>query len=142
MFGQKSKEPEPTFNMKPEKSVSSNKIKTLLSEGCKFEGNFYSPEYTKIDGIVTGNLSGESGLVIGQKGIINGDISSVEVIIEGNVKGNIHAHKLEIKKGGLLNGDVFVDYIVIDYGAIFNGTCKINENIQQENKAFEVPDNN
>jgi cytoskeletal protein CcmA (bactofilin family) len=139
MFGQKTKDSEPsTFTMKPEKS---SQIKTLLSEGCKFDGNLYSPEYTKIDGVVTGNLSGESGLVIGQKGIINGDISSVEVVIEGNVKGNIRAHKCEIKKGGILVGDVFVDYIVIDYGAVFNGTCKINENIQQENSAFEVPNN-
>ncbi len=91
MFGQKAKDSQPSsYSMKTEKS---SQIKTLLSEGCKFDGNLYSPEYTKIDGVVTGNLSGESGLVIGQKGIINGDISSVEVIIEGNVKGNIRAHK-------------------------------------------------
>jgi len=137
MFGQRNKEPynPPVFNSKPEK----NQVKTLLGDGCKFEGNLYSPEYTKIEGIVTGNLSGESGLVIGSKGVIGGDISSVEVIIEGSVRGNIRAHKLEIKKGGKLYGDVFVDFIVIEYGALFNGTCKINESSQQDNEAFETP---
>jgi len=137
MFGQKNKDlfNSPAFNLKPDKNL----IKTMLSEGCKFEGNFYSPEYTKIDGVITGNLNGESGLVIGSKGIITGDVSSVEVIIEGKVTGNIKAHKLEIRKGGILTGDVFVDFIVIEYGALFNGTCKINETTQEDNEVFETP---
>jgi cytoskeletal protein CcmA (bactofilin family) len=135
MFGQKEKDSQPVFTLKPEKS----QVKTLLGEGCKFDGNLYSPEYTKIDGIVTGNLSGESGLVIGTKGNIKGDVSSVEVIVEGNVKGTIKAHRLEIRKGGILTGDVFVDLITIQEGAVFNGTCNINENAQQDNEAFDVP---
>ena len=135
MFGQKEKDSQPAFTLKPEKS----QVKTLLGEGCKFDGNLYSPEYTKIDGIVTGNLSGESGLVIGTKGIIKGDVSSVEVIVEGNVKGTIRAHRLEIKRGGILTGDVFVDLITIQEGAVFNGTCNINENVQQDNEAFDAP---
>ena len=135
MFGQKEKDSQPVFTLKPEQS----QVKTLLGEGCKFDGNLYSPEYTKIDGIVTGNLSGESGLVIGTKGNIKGDVSSVEVIVEGNVKGTIKAHRLEIRKGGILTGDVFVDLITIQEGAVFNGTCNINENAQQDNEAFDVP---
>ena len=135
MFGQKEKDSQPVFTLKPEKS----QVKTLLGEGCKFDGNLYSPEYTKIDGIVTGNLSGESGLVIGTKGNIKGDVSSVEVIVEGNVKGTIKAHRLEIRKGGILTGDGFVDLITIQEGAVFNGTCNIYENAQQDNEAFDAP---
>jgi len=138
MFGQKEKDIQPSFSLKSEKSP----VKTLLGEGCKFEGNLYSPEYTKIDGVVTGRLSGESGLIIGSKGNIKGDISSVEVIIEGNVTGNVKAHKCEIRKGGNLTGDVFVDLISIHEGAVFNGTVKINESTPREdNEAFEVPAN-
>ncbi|MBM4158635.1 MAG: polymer-forming cytoskeletal protein [Ignavibacteria bacterium] len=130
MFGQKNKESlkdtlKDTF-VNPVSKSEQNKIKTVISEGCKFEGNLYFPDYTRIDGRVVGNLSGENGVVIGDKGLINGDVSSVEVIIYGEVKGNVKAHKLEIKKGGRLNGDVDIELLLMDQGAIFNGNCRMN----------------
>jgi cytoskeletal protein CcmA (bactofilin family) len=136
MFGQKTKDsiPPPASVTKPEKS----QVRTLLSAGCRFEGTLYSPEYTKIDGFVNGNLSGESGLIIGEKGIINGNISSVEVTICGNVTGDIKTHKLEIKKGGRLTGDAYVDYIIVEYGGYFHGSCKMNEKNEKEEEPGEL----
>jgi len=140
MFGKKEQEKEnesASFTTKP----TQNQIRTLISEGCKFEGNLFSPAYTRIDGIVRGNLTGESGLIIGDKGIIEGDVTSIEVVIYGDVKGNIKAHKLEIKKGGKVHGDVVIDHLVMDYGAKFVGHCKMNDSGDASSEAYELPDN-
>ena len=93
MFGQKNKE-DTSYSAPIIPKSDSGQIKTLISEGCKFEGNLFSPSNVRIDGIVTGNLTGENVLIIGEKGIIKGDIISVEATIYGHVTGNIKAHKL------------------------------------------------
>jgi cytoskeletal protein CcmA (bactofilin family) len=138
MFGQKNKES--SINSMPNKSESTQ-IKTLISEGCRFEGNLFSPSNTRIDGYVTGNLTGENGLIIGEKGSIVGDISAIEAVIYGMVRGNIKAHKLEIKGTGKILGDVIVDHIVMEYGSHFNGNLKMNEPREEIKKdAFDLPE--
>jgi cytoskeletal protein CcmA (bactofilin family) len=138
MFGQKTKDN--NISSMPTKSEQSP-IKTLISEGCRFEGNLYSPSNTRIDGYVTGNLTGENGLVIGEKGSIVGDISAIEAVIYGMVRGNIKAHKLEIKGTGKILGDCVVDHIVMEYGSHFNGNLKMNEPREDIKKeAFELPE--
>ena len=129
MFGQKDKQ---TFPISTSSKSDNAQIKTLISEGCKFEGDLFSPDYTRIDGNVIGHLRGEGGLVIGEKGVIDGDVSSVEVAVYGIVNGNVKAHKLEIKKGGSVMGDVSVDDLIMEQGSKFNGQSKMTETTGQE----------
>jgi cytoskeletal protein CcmA (bactofilin family) len=139
MFGQKNKETSSSTGLTTKSEQS--QIKTLISEGCRFEGNLFSPSNTRIDGYVTGNLTGENGLVIGEKGSIVGDISAIEAVIYGMVRGNIKAHKLEIKGTGKILGDVVVDHIVMEYGSHFNGNLKMNEPREEIKKdAFDLPE--
>jgi cytoskeletal protein CcmA (bactofilin family) len=142
MFGKKETERQDTFETSNTNLRNSNQtqIRTLISEGCKFEGNLYSPAYTRIDGIVRGNLTGESGLIIGDKGTIDGDITSIEVTIYGSVKGNVKAHKLEVKKGGKIYGDIIVDHLLMEHGAVFIGHCKMNEGNSGSTEVFDLPD--
>ena len=128
MFGQKDKQ---TFPISTSSKSDNAQIKTLISEGCKFEGDLFSPDYTRIDGNVIGHLRGEGGLVIGEKGVIDGDVSSVEIAVYGKVNGNIKAHKLEIKRGGSVLGDVSVDHLIMEHGSKFNGQSKMTETTEQ-----------
>lgn len=135
MFGNKPKEPayrENSYNEEVRTPVrssspSQDKVLTLISEGCKFEGNLSSPSTTKIDGHVVGNLRGESGIIIGEKGIVEGNVNAVDIVIHGTVKGNIKAHKLEIKKSGSLDGDLVVEELVTESGSRFNGNSKMGD---------------
>lgn len=130
MFGNKSKETTYSEEVRTSpKSFNSpqEKILTLISEGCKFEGNLSSPSTTKIDGHVVGNLRGESGIIIGEKGVVEGNVNAVDVIIYGNVKGNVKAHKLELKRSGSLEGDIIIEELATETGSKFNGTVKMGD---------------
>ncbi len=107
----------------PSKLASSKEIRTLIGEGCKVEGNFFIPNATRIDGIIKGDLTGDSGVVIGGNGRIEGNISASEAIIYGTVVGNVDVHRLELKKGSSMNGDVTVVNLVTEQGCTFNGKC-------------------
>lgn len=104
---------------------NNEEIRTLIGEGCVFEGNLSVSSSARIDGTVKGNVKGQGTLVIGESGNIEGDIESLELIIYGKVKGNVKTPKLYIKQGAMLNGDVYVDSLVIEEGAVFNGKCQM-----------------
>lgn len=129
MFGNKSKESVHTEEVKTSFRANfqgqQDKILTLISNGCKFEGNLSSPSTTKIDGHVVGNLRGESGIIIGEKGIVEGNVNAVDVTINGTVKGNVKAHKLALGKVGSLDGDIVVEELITEAGFKFNGLCKM-----------------
>ena len=99
----------------------------------KIEGNFFIPTATRIDGVIKGDLTGDSGIVIGNQGMVEGNICASEVVVYGNVTGNIETVKLELKKGSFLNGNVSVTQLITESGCSFNGKCSMNDNVKQMN---------
>jgi cytoskeletal protein CcmA (bactofilin family) len=125
MFG---KEKSREFSDTPIVSKSSSKdIKTLIGEGCKVEGNFFIPTNTRIDGAVKGDLTGDSGIVVGVNGSVEGNIVASEVVNYGNIQGNIETQRLELKKGSSLNGDITTSQLNAELGSSFNGKCTMSE---------------
>lgn len=135
MFGKKERQEE--YETPVVSKSSSKDVKTLIGEGCKIEGNFYIPTFSRIDGLIKGDLTGESGIIIGNQGKVEGNITAQEVIIYGSVRGNIETQRLDIKKGATLNGDIIVSHLVTEQGSVFNGLCKMN--LEQDN-ITELPD--
>jgi len=111
---------------KKETELSSQEVRTILGPGCLFEGNLALPEgLTRIDGEVIGNIKGNGGLIIGEKGFVKGDLSFENVVVYGKVHGNIRARSLEIRASGRVDGDVQVQELMIEKGAIYNGKCSM-----------------
>lgn len=137
MFGNKTKESMHTEEVKAPVRTNlqgpQDKVLTLISDGCKFEGNLSSPSTTKIDGHVVGNLRGESGIIIGEKGVVEGNVNAVDVTIYGTVKGNVKAHKLELRRTGTLDGDISIEELVTEAGSKFNGTSKMGDDKSKSN---------
>jgi len=104
---------------------NSEEIRTLIGEGCVFEGNLTISSSARIDGHVKGNVRGQGTLVIGESGHIEGDIESSELIIYGKVTGNVKTPRLYLKEGAHLNGDIQTDTLVIEEGAVYNGRCQM-----------------
>jgi cytoskeletal protein CcmA (bactofilin family) len=129
IFGNKKKE---------ERSVSksdASQITTLIGESCVFEGNVTTTSSTRIDGQLKGKITGEYSLIVGENGIVQGEIKAAETIVYGRVEGIIESGKLEIKSSGAVVGDVFIEKFTVDDGASFNGRCEMTDS--QENVMFE-----
>lgn len=81
----------------------------------------------RIDGKLEGHLSCKSKVVIGATGIITGDIICRNADISGTVEGTIRVTELlHLKKTARLKGDILTQKLVVDEGAVFDGSSRMD----------------
>jgi cytoskeletal protein CcmA (bactofilin family) len=103
-------------------------ISTLISEGSILDGNLKAPAVARIDGQLNGDVIVEEGLILGEKGSIKGNILTKELVIYGVVNGNIQSNSLEIKSTGRVNGEIRTQTLIVENGAIYNGSLSMANN--------------
>lgn len=98
-----------------------------VGQGLHVQGEISGQEDLQIDGRVEGNIVlGEHRLTIGPSAKVTADIAAREVVVFGNVKGNLRARdRIEIKKDGSVVGDLATARIMIEDGAYFKGSIEI-----------------
>jgi cytoskeletal protein CcmA (bactofilin family) len=101
--------------------INQQEISTIIGEGYTFTGELRGASAIRIEGTVIGNINVEGGVVLGEKGKVEGDIITRSAIIYGTINGNVKSVQLEIKKTGLVNGDIATDSLEIELGAQYNG---------------------
>lgn len=99
-------------------------VETVLGAGSDFRGQITAKGSIRIDGRIEGNVSSEEAVIIGERGMVKGNISGKTVLISGKVNGNVaSAKRLEITPTGQLQGDIHTPRLVIAEGVIFKGNC-------------------
>jgi len=116
------------------KDLNQQEISTIIGLGFTITGELKGKAVIRIDGTVIGNVNVEGGIVLGEKGMIKGDIQTASAIIYGTVNGNVKTQNLEIKKTGRVNGDIKTDTIEIELGAQYNGKLEMHQPGKTEDK--------
>ncbi len=103
----------------------------IVGAGTSITGDFATTGNVRIDGTFEGKISTNGKLIVGRAAKINGGISCQNADIEGCVTANIEvAEHLSLKSTAKVIGDVCVDKISIEPGAVFVGHCKMAEDKQ------------
>ena len=111
-------------------------INTIIGGNSKIEGLLTAAESTRIDGLLEGKIMSESSVIIGEHGLVRGDIDAVEILVAGTVYGNLRAQeRIQLTETGRVLGDIFTKTLVIDEGASFKGNCTME--VLEEKKAPE-----
>ena len=111
---------------KKKPSLSEQNISTLIGEDCVINGNINAKDYMRIDGMIHGNVTIEHGLILGEKGVINGDVKTQEIIVYGTVNGDLYSKKLELKSSGKIKGSITTEQAQMDAGAVYNGSMSMH----------------
>lgn len=103
-------------------SNSSNTI----GKGTVLEGNIETYGNIRIEGKIIGNVKSKSKIALGNSSNIQGNIIAQNADIEGEVKGKIEITELLVLKAtAIINGDIVTGKLVVEPGAVFNGSCKM-----------------
>ncbi len=123
MFGAK--------DQKKEGPVNLDVVETIIGANSEVTGDVSSAGSVRIDGKLLGTVQAKGNVIVGEKGLLEGNAFANNVVVAGKIKGNIKANqKVEINASGSLEGDMSAKTIVIEDGALFSGNCKMESEEQ------------
>jgi cytoskeletal protein CcmA (bactofilin family) len=95
-----------------------------LTAGSKITGTINADSDYRIDGIIDGELQCSGKVVIGEAGKVKGTIICQNAEILGLLEGKITCNQqLSLRSSGKIVGDVNTKTLIVEPGALFNGTC-------------------
>lgn len=108
---------------------------TLIGAGTTLKGDLSSNGDLRIDGTIIGNISSSAKIIVGNSGVVEGDISGNQADIVGKVSGNIRAKELlQLRGESVVTGNLYAGKLQVEPSATFNGQCHMGANIVEMNK--------
>ena len=97
---------------------------TFLGKGVAFKGKAKFDSSVRIDGHFDGQIVSQDTLIIGEGGVVKGEITCETIISSGKIEGNIVAsQKVQLLKPAVLIGGVRAPSFSVEEGVVFHGTC-------------------
>jgi len=95
---------------------------SIISADVVIRGTLFSTGDVQIDGKLEGDIRA-SGLVVGEKAIITGDVHAEEATIRGCVEGDISARRTQLCSTCHVEGNLLNEALSVEMGAFFEGNC-------------------
>ena len=108
---------------------SDSRNAATIGKAVKVVGQIFTKEDLYVDGDVEGTIESQDNKVtIGPNGRVQASIKARDVIILGQVQGNVEtSDKVDIRKDAKLVGDIVTSRISIEDGALFKGSIDIKK---------------
>ena len=103
---------------------------TLISSGTTIKGDISSNSDLRIDGTIIGNINSNAKIVIGNSGVVEGDIHGNNADIVGKTSGTIKVKELlQLRGECVVNGNIYAGKLQVEPTATFNGQCHMGANV-------------
>ena len=103
---------------------------TLISSGTTIKGDINSNADLRIDGTIIGNITSSAKIVIGNSGVVEGDIFGNNADIVGKSSGTIKVKELlQLRGDCVVNGNIYAGKLQVEPTATFNGQCHMGANV-------------
>jgi cytoskeletal protein CcmA (bactofilin family) len=111
------------------RSIKDGALSGFVGNGTVLTGETSFKSMLRIDGQLTGKINSEAGtLIVGNQGLVEADVQVAIATIHGTVNGDIVAtQRLELGRTARVTGNVTTPSLMIEQGAMFEGSCKMSE---------------
>src|SRR5215213_857786 len=118
------------------KDIKEGTLSGFVGGGTVVTGEANFKAMMRIDGHMSGRVNSSSGtLIVGANGKVDANIEVAVAIIHGTINGDIIAtQRLELGRAAKVNGNIQTPSLVIEQGAVFEGTCKMVQMSQAADK--------
>ena len=115
-----------TNNKQEMKRTENTAVVNMIGRDTTINGDVQSKGDIRIDGTLKGSVSTEGKVVLGQEGIIEGDVVCKNADVSGILKAKITVSQLlSLKSTAKLNGDIITNKLSVEPGAAFSGSCSM-----------------
>ena len=106
---------------------SAGELNGFLDSGSRIQGELSFEDSFRIDGAINGKVRSQGELVVGEHGVVEGEIEVGTLYISGTVRAKVRAfQRIEITAKGRVHGELSTPSLVIEEGALFEGACSMD----------------
>jgi len=105
---------------------------TVIGKGVYLEAiRMTGQESVRIEGMFKGNLDIDGSLVLGEEGVITGDVNAHYFLVAGEVNGNIKCStQLHLASTAKVEGNVETPSLIVDEGSQVSGGYTVGQDKQ------------
>ncbi len=109
------------------KDIKEGTLSGFVGGGTVVTGEANFKAMMRPDGHLSGRVNSTSGtLIVGANGKVDANIEVAVAVIHGTINGDIIAtQRLELGRAAKVNGNIQTPSLIIEQGAVFEGSCKM-----------------
>ena len=112
---------------------------SLIAPGLAIEGKIEGTGHVRIAGRFKGEVSVKGDLTIEQGAHISGEIRAENIVVRGEVEGNIYATALvELSESGVLTGDLKASSLSVAAGSRMRGKVEFGWGEREADKVVPI----
>ncbi len=114
---------------RPEPARTRGEGMANIGKSISIKGDLTGNEDIQVEGTVEGRVElPNNQFTIGADGKVRAEINAKQVVVIGQVNGNIHAtERVEVQATGVVNGDVSAPRLIVHEGAVINGSIEMTK---------------
>jgi cytoskeletal protein CcmA (bactofilin family) len=110
------------------RAATKEPIENVLGQSLTIRGDLTATGGFRIDGTIEGSVESKAAIVIGESGVVRGDVRGTDIVVAGQVVGNITCSgHLEILAKGRIEGDIDAKSVRIETGGVFRGLSRMGD---------------
>lgn len=118
--------PAPVEVREKEPTVAEKQATTVIASDVCLEGNIVAGGHVYIHGTLKGNVDAKENLIkVMRGGVIEGNISCRELIIDGSVNGQCQCDIVDICENGTVTGTLTYRTLAVKKGGVFTGQAEV-----------------
>ena len=107
----------------------------IITDGTVIKGDIIASGDFRLDGKLEGNIQLNGKLVIGDSGLVNGNVLCQNANIIGTVNGNLSVKELlSLHSSARVRGDILINKLSIEPGAAFSGKCRMIDEVKAQHE--------
>ena len=109
------------------RDIKEGTLSGFVGGGTDVTGEANFKAMMRVDGHFSGRISSTSGtLIVGNNGTVDANIEVAVAVIHGTINGDIIAtQRLELGRAAKVHGNIQTPSLIIEQGAVFEGSCKM-----------------
>lgn len=125
------------------RDIKEGTLSGYVGNGTALTGEANFKGMLRIDGRLTGRITSQDGtLLVGTNGQVDADVEVAVATINGTVNGDIVAtERLEMGRAAHVKGNIQTPSLMIEQGAIFEGSCRMIQLKESKEKQRETSQN-
>ena len=106
----------------------------FVDTGCTIRGELEFSSYFRVDGRVEGTVRSRSELVVGDGGVVEGEVEVARCIVGGEVRGTIRAsEQVLLHASAKVWADIHTPALVMEDGAFLEGSVSMDSQDVKKN---------